>query len=292
MASHTQTETQASDEQGVLNIKPGAQVQPTAQTFKRPDMPTFSSVEEKRKHVKERLTCAFRIFAKYGYDEGVAGHITVRDPGNPDHFWVNPFGVPFALMTVSDLLLINHEGKIIGGGKPHRQIYNRAAYCIHAAIHKARPDVDAAAHSHSIYGKAFSTLGKNLDITNQDVCVFYEDHALYPNFGGVVIADEESANIVKYLGDKKALILQNHGILTVGRTVEETVAWFIRLENSCHTQLLADAAAQGTNTATIKISHEEAKFTHDQIGGSHAGWFSGTPYFDVIDAETNGAYKA
>ena len=71
----------------------------------------------------------------------------------------------------------------------------------------------------------------NEDITNQDVCVFYEDHALYPNFGGVVVEDEESANIVKYLGTKKALILQNHGILTVGQTIEECVAWYIRLED-------------------------------------------------------------
>ncbi|KIJ22723.1 hypothetical protein M422DRAFT_196840, partial [Sphaerobolus stellatus SS14] len=177
------------------------------------------------------------------------------------------------------------------------QIYNRAAYCIHAAIHRARPDVDAAAHAHSIYGKAFSTLGKTLDMTNQDVCCFYEDHALYPNFGGVVVADEESANIVKYLGNKKALILQNHGILTIGRTIEECVAWYIRLEKSCHTQLLADAAANGTNSTTIKIGHEEAKHTYvpltrnDLIGNPHAGWFSGTPYFDIIDAETGGSYK-
>ena len=68
----------------------------------------------------------------------------------------------------------------------------------------------------------------SLDITNQDVCVFYEDHVLYPNFGGVVVADEEGAKIASYLSNKKALILQNHGILTVGRTVEETVAWFIK----------------------------------------------------------------
>lgn len=241
--------------------------------------------------MKERLTCAFRIFGKYGFDEGVAGHITVRDPGNPDHFWVNPFGVAFSLMTVSDLLLIDHEGNVIGGGKPNRQIYNRAAYCIHAAIHRARPDVDAAAHSHSLYGKAFSALGKTLDMINQDVCVFYEDHALYPNFGGVVIADEESANIVKYLGNKKALILQNHGILTVGQTIEECVLWYIKLERACQTQLLADAAAQGTNTTTIKIGDEEAKQVRDHIGHPHAGWFSGTPYFDVVDAETDDSYK-
>jgi ribulose-5-phosphate 4-epimerase/fuculose-1-phosphate aldolase len=69
---------------------------------------------------------------------------------------------------------------------------------------------------------------RSIDITNQDVCVFYNDHALYPNFGGVVIADDEGAKVAKYLGHKKALILQNHGILTVGETVEETVAWFIK----------------------------------------------------------------
>ncbi|KAF8514647.1 class II aldolase/adducin domain-containing protein [Hysterangium stoloniferum] len=263
----------------------------SAAKFERPPLPTFATVEEKRRHVKERLACAFRIFAKYGLDEGVAGHITVRDPGNHSHFWVNPFGVAFGLMTVSDLLLIDHKGKILEGGKPGRQIYNRAAYCIHAAIHAARPDVDAAAHSHSIYGRAFSTLGKTLDITNQDVCVFYKDHALYPDFGGVVITEEESMKIVEHLGKKKALILQNHGILTVGQTVEETVAWFIKLENACHVQLLADAAAQGTNCATIKISDESAEFTRDQIGSPHAGWFVGSPYFDMIDAETEGSYK-
>ncbi|GJJ08603.1 hypothetical protein Clacol_002822 [Clathrus columnatus] len=290
MSAQTHTQTRNENDAIILNVQTVPN-QPMNK-FIRPPMPVFKSLEEKQTHVKERLACALRIFGKYGYDEGVAGHITVRDPIDPKRFWVNPFGVAFSLMTASDLLLVDHKGSIVGGGKgerlpfrpANRQIYNRAAYCIHAAIHAARPDVDAAAHSHSIYGKAFN-------MTNQDVCVFYNDHALYPNFGGVVVAEEESANIVKYLGNTKALILQNHGILTVGHTVEEAVAWFIRLEKSCQTQLLADAAATGKDSSTIKISHEEAQFTHDQIGTPHAGWFSGTPYFDVIEAETGGAYK-
>ena len=101
------------------------------------------------------------MFGMLGFEEGVAGHLTFRDPILKDHFWVNPFGVPFRYMTVSDLLLIGPDGSIVDGGRPERMLYNQAAFAIHHAIHTARPDLDAACHSHSMYGKAFSTLGRN-----------------------------------------------------------------------------------------------------------------------------------
>jgi ribulose-5-phosphate 4-epimerase/fuculose-1-phosphate aldolase len=129
-------------------------------------------------------------------------------------------------MTASDLLLVNHQGKIIGGGKPDRQRYNAAAFVIHSAIHAARPDVDSAVHVHSPWGKAFSTLGRNLPLYTQDSATFYDDIALYANHGGVVLDSQESEEIVNSLGGKKALIMQNHGILTVGGSIEAAVAWF------------------------------------------------------------------
>jgi len=195
-------------------------------------------------------------------------------------------GVPFAHIEVSDLLHIDHQGNIIGGGKPDLQLYNRAAFAIHARIHQARPDASAACHSHSIYGKAFSTLGKNIDIITQDTCSFYNDVALYPNFGGIVLAEEEGDQIAHHLGNKKALILQNHGILTCGQTIEEATGWFIQLERACQAQLLAEAA--GT---PIKVNDEEAEFTYKTTGTPMAGWFWAQPYFKVVDRETNGAYK-
>ena len=119
---------------------------------------------------------------------------------------------------------------------------NRAAFAIHSQVHAARPDVIAAAHSHSIYGKAWSSLGRLLDPLTQDACAFYEDHALFDDYTGVVLDLEEGKRIAHALGDNKAVILRNHGLLTVGHSVDEAVWWFITMERSCQAQLLAEAA--------------------------------------------------
>jgi ribulose-5-phosphate 4-epimerase/fuculose-1-phosphate aldolase len=102
--------------------------------------------------------------------------------------------------------------------------------------------------------------------------------------------EEEGATIASKLGDKKAALLQNHGILTVGGTVEEAVFWFVSLEKCCRTQLLADAAAAGRGSETKKIGNEEAAFTYKTVGTPAAGWFSAKPLFDVIHKETGGDY--
>ncbi|KAK7733638.1 hypothetical protein SLS57_000653 [Botryosphaeria dothidea] len=253
-----------------------------------PKPPTFDDPHAERKYLKERLAAAFRIFGKYGFDEGVAGHITIRDPVDPKTFWVNPFGIAFSLIKASDLIQVNEEGKVIDGG-PVR-LLNTAAFMIHSAIHQARPDVNAAAHSHSVYGRSFCTLGRPLDIITQDACAFYNDHVVYESFNGIVLAEEEGKNIASSLDNKKAALLQNHGLLTVGKTVEEAVFWFVSLEKCCKAQLLADAAAAGRGGQTIKINEEDAAFTYKTVGTPTAGWFSAKPLFDLIHKETGGDY--
>lgn len=133
--------------------------------------PVFEDKIKEREYLKGRLAAAFRIFAKFGFDDGVAGHITLRDPVEPDTFWVNPFGIAFSLIKASDLIRVNDQGEVIEGGT-YRMI-NAAGFMIHSAIHKARPDVNCAAHSHSVYGRAFCALGRPLDIISQDSCAFY-----------------------------------------------------------------------------------------------------------------------
>ena len=145
---------------------------------KFPGPPSFDDKYEEREYLKGRLAAAFRIFGKYGFDEGVAGHITLRDPVDPKTFWVNPFGVAFSLIKKSDLIQVDHDGKIIAGG-PVR-LLNAAAYMIHSAVHTARPDVMCAAHSHSIYGRSFCTLGRPLDMITQDSCSFHNVSLLAP----------------------------------------------------------------------------------------------------------------
>jgi ribulose-5-phosphate 4-epimerase/fuculose-1-phosphate aldolase len=140
--------------------------------------------------------------------------------------------------------------------------------------------VVAAAHSHSIHGKAFSSLGKLLDPLTQDACAFYEDHALFADFTGVVNDTSEGDRIAAALGPNKAAILRNHGLLTVGQTVEEAVWWFITMDRSCNAQLLADSA--GT---PIKIDHDNAILTRGQIGTSLVGWFQYQPLWNWITSQ-------
>ncbi len=220
--------------------------------------PARESVQAERRHRQERLAAAFRLFARFGFAQGLAGHITARDPELPDHFWVNPLGVHFSRIRVSDLLLVNARGETVIGDRP----LNKAAFAIHAAIHEHNPRIVAAAHTHSTYGKAWSTLGRKLDTLTQDSCVFHDDHALFDDFTGMVVEGSEGLRIAQALGDRKGAILKNHGILTAGPSVEAAAWWYIALDNACHTQLLAEAA--GTPQP---IDDATARHTHGQIGG-------------------------
>ncbi|MFD8749935.1 class II aldolase/adducin family protein [Kitasatospora sp. NPDC059577] len=237
--------------------------------------PSFESVAAERQYRKEQLAAGFRLFGRFGFSEGVAGHITVRDPEHPDRFWVNPFGMPFGMIKASDLLLVDHEGTLLHGSRP----VNRAAFVIHSQVHAARPDAIAAAHAHSLHGKAFSSLGIRLDPLTQDACAFFEDHGLYSDYRGVVNEVDEGKRIAAALGAHKAVILQNHGLLTVGGSVAEAVWWFVTMERSCQAQLLAMAAGTPKH-----IDRETALITRGQVGSGLAGWFQAQPLFEQIGA--------
>jgi ribulose-5-phosphate 4-epimerase/fuculose-1-phosphate aldolase len=236
--------------------------------------PSFDDFESERLHRKQQLAAAFRVFARFGYNLGVAGHITARDPELPDHFWVNPVAVPFSRMRVSDLELVNHHGESVIGDRP----VNRAAFVIHSSVHLARPDVISAAHAHAVHGKAWSSLGRLLDPITQDACLFYGTHSLYDDFNGIVVDEDEGLRVAGALGpENKLVILRNHGFLTVGRSVEEAAWLFITADETARAQLLAEAA--GT---PVLIRDEIAA----PMGKSRArGGFSFRPYFEEIVAE-------
>ncbi|OAP63901.1 hypothetical protein AYL99_03128 [Fonsecaea erecta] len=259
------------------------------QFSKLPSPPRFNDKYDERAYLKGRLALAFRLFGKFGFDEGVAGHITLRDPVMPDHFWVNPFGLAFSEMKSSDLILVNPHGKVIEGGA--NRLLNQAAYMIHHAVHTARPDVNCAAHAHSIYGRTFCAFGRELDIITQDSCMFYNDHSVYRQFKGIVLAEEEGQHIARAIGPRKACLLQNHGLLTCGQTVEAAIFWFVSLDKCCRTQLLADAAANsGRGSSTVKIDDEDAAFTYKSVGTPRAGWFAAQPMFDIMAKEAGSEY--
>ncbi|CAG8111226.1 unnamed protein product [Penicillium salamii] len=240
-----------------------------------------------RRWLLEQMAGAFRIFAKLGFSDGSSGHISLRDPIEPHTFWINPYGVHFALLKVSDMVRVDEKGnRVAGADKP----VNAAGFIIHSAIHQKRPDIHAACHMHSPYGRAWSTFGRGIDMLNQDSCMFYDDLSVYPAFGGVVFAQEEGERLAEYLGPKnKNLIMQNHGLLTAGGTVAEAAAFFIALERACHTQILVESstahgsigASEGFLKKTL-VADDVALYTKKGTGTPEAMYMQFEPEFQLV----------
>lgn len=187
-----------------------------------------------------KLAAAYRMLARRGLDDGIAGHISLRVPGAPEYFWVNPFGLLFSEVRADNLVIVNKHGEIIDGGA----MINLAGFRIHSAIHQARPDVNCAVHTHPPAGSAYSCLGMLLEPLDQTGCSFFEDHALYAEYTGIVIEESQAADIVEALGDKRALILANHGLLTCAASVEQALIDMLDLERTCAVNLRALASGR------------------------------------------------
>lgn len=238
--------------------------------------PSFKNVEAEREYGKKRVAAAFRLFARFGFTEGAAGHITYRDPKFPDHLWVNPYGIHFSKIKSSDLVLVDPEGHIVEG----KYSIHQSAFSIHSAVHKARPDVIASAHAHAIHGKTWSTSGRLLDPLTQDSCAFYNDHSVMDEFSGVVYDQSEGERVAQALGNNKAVLLKNHGPLTVGHSVDSAAFWFITMERSCQSQLLAEAAG-----ISNPIDDKNATLTAGQVGREKDGWENFQPLWERIVSE-------
>jgi ribulose-5-phosphate 4-epimerase/fuculose-1-phosphate aldolase len=235
-----------------------------------PPRPAFATRAEERRDSQERLAAAFRLFWKLGYDEGVMGHISFRDPEYPDRFWMNPFGLSFGLIKVSDLLCIDLAGELIeGDGFPHI-----GGVPLHSAIYVDRPEVKAIAHTHSPEGKAFSTLRRLLEPISTEAAVFHGRHAIYDSY-----AHGEGAALAEAAANNRAVIMQSHGILTLGASVDEAAYLFVSLEKVCAEQLKAQAAGGG-----LAIPEDSAVQIAERFG-PYSGWLNFQPAYQSIRAE-------
>lgn len=231
------------------------------------------SLEQERTARKRALVAAFRLFARLGYDEGVAGHITARDPERLDHFWVNPFGLHFSRIRVDDLLLLNARGKVVEGtGRA-----STPAFAIHSAVHEARPDVVAVAHAHTIHGRAFASLDQTLDPIVQESCAFWRNHVLFREYKGLILERDEGDALARTMGDARAAILRHHGLLTTGPSVEAAAWWFITMDRACQMQLLAQAAGKPR-----LMSEEEAVLAARQFGNNNKAALSFRMIAEVV----------
>ncbi len=201
--------------------------------------PSFETVEEERAHRLQRLAGTCRIFGAAGFSEGLLGHVTVRDPEHPDRFWANPLGISFNRIRVSDLVLVDHDGTLIRGERP----VNPVGVLLHAAVHRARPEVVAVCHAHSTHGSAWSSLGRPVEPITQDTAIFHGQQAIITE-PRVALDAEAADGFARAFGDKRVAIQVGHGLFATGLTVDEAAWRFISFDKACHVQLLAAAAGE------------------------------------------------
>ena len=250
--------------------------QPEQEGLIFPELPRFNDVGEERRHRKERLVGACRAFALKGYDYGFAGHLTVRDPEFPDLYWTNPMCVDFADVTVSSLVLADHQGTVQEG----RYAINRAGFVLHAAVHEENPRVMAMCHAHTVHGAAWCALGRPLDPISQDACAFFENHVVITDSAGAVAVEEPSGReVAKAFGDNRAALHQNHGLLTASRhSIDDAAWWFIALEQCCRAQLMVEA----TGSKPIMVPPDRARYSREHVGSDYIGWMAFQPLYQRI----------
>ncbi|GAB7345109.1 hypothetical protein MBLNU457_3507t1 [Dothideomycetes sp. NU457] len=254
-----------------------------------PPIPTHPTFTTHRKCMLSHMAAAFRVFARKGYTEGMSGHISLRDPEYPHTFWTNPLGRHFGLLKASDMVLVNYDGIAVGGNRSRPA--NGAGFLIHAALHKAREDVNAACHTHSPFGKAWSSFARRLEMINQDVCYFYGDaQAVYAEFGGIVFSEEEGERLARALGPRgRGMVLRNHGLLTVGGTVDEAAYLYTLMERSCEMQLRVEAAEK-EGLRKVLVPDEAARFTFEMGSDAQTLYYEFQPDFEYEEAMAGGSF--
>jgi ribulose-5-phosphate 4-epimerase/fuculose-1-phosphate aldolase len=241
--------------------------------------PVFDTVAATRRHRQQRLALAYRLWGVQGWGLLGDGHISARDPEHSDAFWLARYGVPFRFVTVDDLVLVGPDGDLIEGAG----FINRAAYYIHAPIHEARPDIVSAAHCHTPYGTPFSALRTRLAPISQESCAFYEDHEIFDDDEVSIRSTDGGKRIAAAIGSSRAVILRNHGLLTVGASVDAAVGYFALMERSAEVQVKATSAG-----GAPPIDAAQARWVHDEFDERAAwqtfGWMQRTQLPDQVDS--------
>ncbi|GAA3088217.1 class II aldolase/adducin family protein [Streptomyces goshikiensis] len=232
--------------------------------------PVFATAAEERAHRKERLAGALRLLGRLGYEDGVAGHVTARDPEFEDCYWVNPFGRAFAGLTPGELLLVDGDGRVLEG---ERRV-NELAFALHAAVHRERPGVVSVVRAQAPYGRALAALGELLAPRHpRGLCLLRGPRAR----GRVHGPRGRPPAIGRALGPYKALVLRHHGLLTVGDSVDAAVWWFVAAERAARVQLTAGAAGKPQ-----LIGHRAALATRERFGSDLAAWVNCQPLWQTV----------
>ena len=201
------------------------------------------------------LAAAYRLIHRFGLDDSIFTHISVRLPGRHDRFLINPYGLRFEEVTASNLVTVDLDGTVIDD--PFGQGINPAGFTIHSAIHAARADTLCVLHTHTVAGVAVSCQKDGLLPLNQWSMQFTGQIA-YHDYEGIALDLDERTRLVNDLGDKPVMVLRNHGLLTCGRSVGEAFKLMHNLERSCRAQLALQDAGAEINRPSDSVAHKTA----------------------------------
>lgn len=226
---------------------------------------SLMAIPDIEQETRVNLAACYRLVAHYGMTDLVYNHITARIPDSDHELLINPFGLLYEEVTARSLVRINLDGEILDHGSTDLGI-NRAGYVIHSAVHGAREDVACVIHTHTRAGVAVSCMTDGLMPISQTALRFL-GRTGYHDFEGPAIDEGERVRLVTALGDNDALILRNHGLLTVGRSIAEAFLLMQRLETACQIQVAALAGGRPIIPSEESRRRTAALFSPD--GGSN-----------------------
>jgi ribulose-5-phosphate 4-epimerase/fuculose-1-phosphate aldolase len=236
--------------------------------------------------LREQLAACYRIFDYMGWSEMIYNHITVKIPGDDEHFLINPYGLHYKEVKASNLVKVDIEGNKVDDS-PYA--VNPAGLVIHTAIHAARSDIHCIAHTHTTEGMAVACSQEGLR-TDNFYSALLNNRVAYHDFEGITVMDEEKPRLVKSLGDKHILILRNHGLLVGGRSIPEAFQTMWGLQRACEVQVATDA----TGKASIPIGQEVLAKTEQLLNLQAMGGPAGGLEFDALTrvvAKIDPSYK-
>ncbi len=245
-------------------------------------VPRHTDLLEERLHRKQRLAAAYRLFSRYGFEVGLAGHFTARDPIETEHYWINPLGVPFSQISVSQLLRVDAQGQVVEGDG----LLNTSALDLHYGLQQARPEVVGIAHLHGFYGRTWSSLAQLFDPITAEAGAFVGDQAIFPRHAlrkadGSLEQDRDivTGAFVDSFAGNNLLFWQNHGLWTVGESVESAAWRFILAEDVARSHLLARAAGVPV-IPQVEPTNAQGRARHELFA-----WLNFQPLWDEIVAQ-------
>jgi ribulose-5-phosphate 4-epimerase/fuculose-1-phosphate aldolase len=222
-----------------------------------------SRMSEAEWNARQELAACYRVFAMLGWDESIYNHITVKVPDEEDAFLINPFGLHFSEVKASNLVKIDIDGNKLDDN-PYP--VNLAGFVQHSVFHKNLPDAHCIAHTHTTAGMAVSSLEGGLQPVNF-YAANWTGQIAYHDFEGVTVRSEEGERLIEHLGDKRAMLLRNHGILVMGRTVPEAFVKHWSLQRACEIQLATMQAGTPLTIPPEVVAVHQRDISKTQIPG-------------------------